>query len=65
VYVVVEPKLSVRDARPSVTVVALEEITEYVESAALVAVTRHVPVDVEFRLPAVTLHPVAVPFVTE
>ncbi|BAU99788.1 superoxide dismutase [Cu-Zn] [Aurantimicrobium minutum] len=65
-YVVVDPKLSVRDAFPRVTVVWEEEIAEYDESAALVAVTKHVPAEVDVNTPLLTAQPVVdAPFVTE
>lgn len=60
------PKLSVRDALPRVTVVWEEEIAAYVESEALVAVTKHVPAEVDVNTPLLKAQPVVDdPFATE
>ena len=49
----------------NVNAIADEEIWPYIESAALVAVTMHVPAVVATNRPATTAQPAAVPLVTE
>jgi hypothetical protein len=48
-------------ALANVTAIWVEEVTSQLESAALVAVTKHVPVLVTLNTPALMEHPEAVP----